>query len=245
MHHARMSLTRIDLAATYGLRENLQLNVTLPYNVKALQIRYTTLDGEPFTPPYGDIHHRTETLTGISDAAIGVDWRVRPGWLAGAGFSLPIGRTEPNPIVLGREGEMHQHIQFGSGTLQPRFSLQYVRPGEVAFVGRAEARLSVYENSEGFRAPATFLWSAGPSMRIHGIGVDGRFEGQHQTLGRWDGDVDEGSGFTNGGFRVGVSFPVGELQIAPSVYRELFSHGQHEETFQQGTTWSVGVSRRF
>ncbi|HYI08048.1 MAG TPA: hypothetical protein VEK57_03160 [Thermoanaerobaculia bacterium] len=240
-----MSLTRTDLAVTYGLRENLQLNVTLPYDVKALQIRYTTLDGEPFTPPYGDIHHRTETLTGISDAAVGVDWRVRPGWLAGAGVSLPIGHTEPNPIVLGREGEMHQHIQFGSGTLQPRLSLQYVRPGQVAFVGRAEARLSLYENGEGFRAPATFLWSAGPSMRIRGIGVDGRFEGQHQTLGRWDGEIDEGSGFTNGGFRVGVSFSAGELQIAPSVYRELFSHGQHEETFQQGTTWSLTLSRRF
>jgi hypothetical protein len=245
MHHARMNLTRTDLAATYGLRENLQLNVTLPYDVKAMRIRYTTLDDQPFTPPYGDIHHRTETLTGISDAALGVDWRVRPGWLAGAGFSLPVGRTEPNPVVLGREGKTHEHIQFGSGTVQPRLSLQYIRPGHVALFGRAEARLSVYENDEGFRAPTTLLWSAGPTIRVRGIGVDGRFEGQHQTLGRWNGEVDEGSGFTNGGLRLGVSFPAGGLQLAPSVYRELFSHGQHEETFRQGTTWSLSLSRTF
>lgn len=245
MHHARMSLTRTDLSATYGLRENLQLHVTLPYDVKAMRIQYTTLDDQPYTPPYGDIHHRTETLRGISDAAIGLEWRVRPGWLAGAGVSLPIGHTEENPILLGQQGQTHQHIQFGSGTVQPRLSLQYLRPGYVALLGRAEVRLSLYENGEGFRAPAVFLWSAGPTMRIRGLDVLARFEGQHQTIGRWNGEIDEGSGFTNGGVRMGVSVPVGELQVAPSVYREVFSHGQHGETFQQGTTWSVGVSRKF
>jgi hypothetical protein len=245
MHVARLRLTHYDLAAVYGLRENLQLNITLPYDVKAMRIRYTTLDGQPFTPPYGDIHHRSETLTGISDGSLGLDWRIRPQWVAGFGLSLPIGATEPDPIVLGREGKTHEHIQFGSGTYQPRLSLQYTRPGAVALFARTEARFSLYENDEGFRAPTSLIWSLGPTMRVRGIGLEALFEGQHQTVARWRGEVDEGTGFTNGGARLGVSFPAGTLQIAPSVYRELFSHGLHGESFAQGTTWSLALSRTF
>jgi hypothetical protein len=244
-HQARLGLTHTELVAAYGLAEDVQMHLIVPYDVKAMNIRYTTLDGEPFVPPYGDIHHRTETLRGISDAALIVDWRVRPQWVAGLGVSLPVGRTEENPVVLGREGKQHQHIQFGSGTVQPRLSLQYARPGRVALFGRGEARLSLYENGEGFRAPTALLWSLGPSTTVRGIGIDARFEGQHQTLGRWNGEIDEGSGFTNGGIRLGLSFPVGELQIAPSLYREAFSRGMHDETFRQGTTWSLAVSRTF
>lgn len=245
MHRARLRLTHYDLAAAYGLRENLQLTLSLPYDVKAMRIRYTTLDGAPFTPPYGDIHHRTETLSGISDASLGLDWRIRPRWVAGLGVTLPIGRTEPDPIALGRQGKRHEHIQFGSGTYQPRVSLQYTRPGRVALFGRTEARLSLYENDEGFRAPAILAWSLGPTMRVRAAGVDVRFEGQHQTVARWSGEIDEGTGFTNGGARLGVSFPAGPLHLAPSVYRELFSRGLHGETFEQGTTWSLAVSRTF
>ena len=245
MHRARLRLTHYDLAAAYGLRETLQLNLTLPYDVKAMQIRYTTLDGGPFIPPYGDIHHRTETLTGISDAALGLEWRVRPQWVAGFGVSLPIGRTEPDPIVLGREGKTHEHIQFGSGTVQPRLSLEYTRPGRVTWFGRTEARVSLYENDEGFRAPSALTWSLGPTTRVRRAGVDLRFEGQHQSVARWSGEMDEGTGFTNGGARVGLSIPIGPLQVAPSVYQELFSRGLHGETFEQGTTWSLALSRTF
>jgi hypothetical protein len=241
MHRARLELTHAELGVRYGLRENLQLHLSLPYDRKDMQIRYTTLSGDPYVPPYGDIHHRTETLTGFSDAAIGVDWGIGTDWVAGAGLSLPIGRTEPNPVVLGREGKTHQHIQFGSGTVQPRLALQYLRPGRVTWFARGDARLSVSENSEGFRAPTSLLWSIGPTIRM----FDLRFEGQHQTIARWDGEVDEGTGFTNGGLRAGVAFPIGSVRLAPSVYRELFSHGHHDESFQQGTTWTLSVSRTF
>ena len=38
--------------------------------------------GAPFTPPYGDIHHRTETLRGVSDPSIGIEWSPLPCWIA-------------------------------------------------------------------------------------------------------------------------------------------------------------------
>ena len=241
MHHARMTLTHAELSAQYGLRENVQLTLRLPYDVKDLRIRYATLAGAAYIPPYGDIHHRTETLSGVSDPSLGIDWAAG-NWMAGAGITLPLGRTEPDPIALGRDGITHQHIQFGSGTVQPRLTMQYMRP---RFSGRLEATFSLYENSEGFRAPSNLIWSGGPTFIVRGVGILPRLEGHHQTLGRWSGELDEGSGFTNGGIRLRLSFPAGPYFVSPSIYRELFSQGRHEESFQQGTSWSLGISRTF
>jgi hypothetical protein len=73
--------------------------------------------------------------------------------------------------------------------------------------------------------------------------------GQYQTIGRWHGQADEGTGFSNGGLRVQFSMPAGAgATITPSVYRELYSHGLNtveRETFSQGTTVGVTISRIF
>ena len=241
-HHVRLGLTHSELDAQYGLGENVQLSLQLPYDVKAMRVRYTTLDGAPFTPPYGDIHHRTETLRGISDPSVLVDYAPHDRWLLGVGTTIPIGHIEPDPIELGREGKRHEHIQFGSGTFEPRFAAQYA---DSHFVARAEARLSLYENREGFRAPSTYSWSIGPSFRAGIFSIAPRVTGQYQTIGRWSGEIDEGSGFQNGGARLQVAFPAGSLTLAPSVYRELWSHGFSGESFRQGTTWSLAVSKTF
>jgi hypothetical protein len=249
VHRAAVELTHAETTIAYGLREQVQVSLRLPYDVKAMQIGYETLDGAPFTPPYGDIHHRTQTLRGISDPTVHVDWMPRRGWTFGAGLSLPIGDTVENPIVLGREGKEHQHIQFGSGTFRPTLSAQWSSPprGRTTLFARGDARLSLYENDEGFRAANNFLWSFGPSIRIAGMTVDPRVQGQHQTLGRWNGEPDEGDGFTNAGVRLQLSLPPYRgISIAPGVYRELYSKGlHHDEKFRQGTTWSVSMARSF
>jgi hypothetical protein len=248
LHRASVELTHVETTATYGLRENLQLSLRLPYDVKDMTIRYETLDGAPFVPPYGDIHHRSETLRGISDPAVVFDWMPRAGFMLGAGTSLPFGETVPDPIELGREGQRHEHIQFGSGTFQPLLSAQAWRTrNRVTWLARAEAKLSLYENGEGFRAPNNLVASAGPSIRIRGFSVDPRLQGQYQSLGRWSGEADEGDGFLNGGVRLQITLPaVRGITIAPGVYRELYSRGlHHDEKFRQGTTWSVSMTRRF
>ena len=58
-HHVRLALFHSELSAAYGLRQGLGLSLRLPYDVKDQHVRYTALDGKPFVPPYGDIHHRT------------------------------------------------------------------------------------------------------------------------------------------------------------------------------------------
>jgi hypothetical protein len=214
-----------------------------------MNVRYETLEGAPFVPPYGDIHHRTETLRGLSDPTIAIDWlpHTSSHWTFGAGLSLPLGDTVPDPIALGREGKTHEHIQFGSGTFRPMLAAQWTRPAFITLTARAEARLSLYENNEGFCAPNNFVWSIGPSIRLGRTSLDPRLQGQHQTLGKWNGEPDEGDGFTNAGVRLQLTLPTFRgISIAPGVYHELYSKGLHEdERFRQGTTLSVSLSRAF
>ena len=241
-HHVRLGLTHTELTANYGLRPNMQLSIRLPYDVKVMRVRYTLDDGTPYTPPYGEIHHRNETLRGISDPALRLDFAPRPGFILGIGTTLPFGHIVPDPIALGLEGKPHEHIQFGSGTFQPLLSAQWSNP---RFVASAETKLSLYENRNGFRAPTTFAWSAGPSFRIRRFSIDPRLNGQFQTLGRWSGAIDEGSGFRDAGARLQVSTPVGPMIVAPSVYHQLWSHGLARQRFKQGTTWGLSLTRTF
>jgi hypothetical protein len=241
-HHARVGLTHFDLVAQYGLREHVQLSLRLPYDIKAMSIRYTTLAGAPFTPPYGDIHHRTETLSGIGDPTLSVEVSRGP-MIFGGGLSLPLGRIEPDPIDLGARGLQHQHMQFGTGVVQPVVSAQW---SDFRWSAFAEARLSLYENREGLRSPHVFLWSAGPSFDAGPVTIDPRLSGQYQTIGRWNGVVDENSGFHSGGLRVQVSVPWRDVVVAPAVRRELWSKSlHHEESFTREWTWSVTVVRTF
>jgi len=245
MHHVKLALTHSELSIEHGIRTNMQLSLRLPYDIKDMHVRYTTLDGAPFLPPYGDIHHRTETLRGVSDATLLLSWSPQSQWIFGLGTTLPIGHTVPDPVRLGRLGLKHEHIQFGSGTFEPTVAAQWMRPGKVMLFARAEGRTSLYENGEGFRAPTTIVWALGPSFRVGRFSIDPRLNAQYQTLARWRGAIDEGSGFQNGGARLQISLPYRSFVIAPGVYRELWSHGFQGQTFSQGTTWSLTVSRQF
>jgi hypothetical protein len=245
MHHVRLALTHSEMTIDRGLSKRMQLSLHLPYDIKEMRVRYTTLDGTPFVPPYGDIHHRNETLRGISDGSLMLDWSPQSQWLFGIGATLPLGHTVPDPVVLGREGLKHEHIQFGSGTFQPILAAQWNKGGAIPLFARVEGRLSFYENDKGYRAPTTLTWTTGPSLRLGSLWLTPSLSGQYQTLSRWSGAIDEGSGFQNGGIQLQLSAPFGALVVAPGVYRELWSHGFQEQTFRQGTTWSLNVSRQF
>ena len=249
-HRVQLDLTHYELKADYGLPNRMQLSVRLPYDVKDMAVRYTTLQGTPFTPPYGDIHHRSERLTGISDPSVMLERAAGSSWIVGAGLTLPFGRIERDPVEAGRRGESHQHIQFGSGTFQPRLSVQWLHvpfgESSVSWFARAETKLALYENREGFLPPTTILAAAGPSFRAGRVTIDPRVNAQYQSLAKWNGEVDEGTGFQNGGLTLQLSMPAGPVVLAPSVYRELWSRGHHEgESFSQSWTWSLAVMRSF
>ena len=92
----------------------------------------------------------------------------------------------------------------------------------------------------------TVRYAAGPAVAFGTTGVSLQFAGQYQSIGRWDGEQDEGTGFHNGGLFLRASFlPWKGFRVYPGVYRELYSRSLSDETFHQGMTYSLTVSRFF
>lgn len=241
-HHVTVGLTHYELGAEYGIRGGMELHLRMPYDVKAERVRYTTLTGAPFVPPYGDIHHRTETLRGIGDPSLMLERTAGASWIFGAGFSFPAGKTFPDPIEAGRLGIKHEHIELGAGTVQPRLAAQWTN---LRWFARAEATVTAYQSGRGYRAPSTLLFSGGPSLHWSRVSIDPRLEGQFQTRARWHGVADEDSGYRTAGIRLQLSIPAGSAAIAPSVYRQLASRASSGESFHQGTTWALAIVRNF
>lgn len=241
-HHVRLTLLHSEVNAAYGLRPSLAMALRVPYDIKQQRVRYTTLEGAPYTPPYGDIHHRSETLRGVSDGDLLLLFAPSSQWHAGVGTTLPLGKTVEDPIALGREGKKHEHIQFGSGVLSPEFEVAYSRAALSALV---QATIPVATNDRGFRAPRNLRWTVGPTFNARGIPLTLDLAGQYQSVGRWHGEPDEATGFSATGLRLQAALPVRGMTVTPSIYRELSSHGLNDETFSQGTTLGLTITRRF
>ena len=168
LHDQLFSLLDTRLVGEYGLTDRLGVALELPFKVNRTRIEYQHLDGTPFMPDYPNIHHRNETLVGLGDA-----------WLLGrialafaefafigkAGLSLPLGSTEENPFELGERGLEHQHVQFGTGTVDPVVIAEVTRRLGTRFAvgAHAQAKLVLYENEHGYRAGDRY-----------GVGLQGR-----------------------------------------------------------------------
>ena len=193
-HHQRIDWLRADPTLTTGLGGGWQASLGLPIDLRVLGIEYTTPDGEPYEPPYGDNHHRDEVLWGLTDGRAML-WRYaapssRLVVGGGIGTTLPFGRTEEDPFALAAEGEEHQHFQLGSGTFDPMATGQAILAGPRwgAWLS-ADARVSLYENRKGYRPPRSVAVSAGPSFRIvPDLQVLATADGLYETPETWDGE---------------------------------------------------------
>jgi hypothetical protein len=146
----------VRLDAELGIRRWLSVQAALPLRTLTEQVSYTDLRGAAILAPDAGLHHRNETLVGPGDPWLLLHAGGARGALTGsvrAGASLPLGRTVPNPFVLGEEGIAHEHIQFGSGTVDPivaadgRWFL-----GGWSLGAWALAKLPLYANGYGYRA---------------------------------------------------------------------------------------------
>jgi hypothetical protein len=196
LHHQKIYPAELRAVGEVGLTRRLGLEVQVPFRLIATTIQYATPGGQPYAPLDAGVHHRNETLTGISDPWLLGRWGA---WLGEfqlslrVGVSIPLGKTEPNPFVLGDMGLTHEHIQFGTGTFDPVGAFQVaraIRKTQLAVYGQGQA--SLYENKHGFRAPSRFFGGVQASHLLFagitgGAGVDLLFEGAE----RWDGQIQQ------------------------------------------------------
>jgi hypothetical protein len=149
---------QLQLAAKVGLTDWMDVRLRFPLRVVSVVAGFENNQGE-MLPGYDSIHHRTETLVGISDPSLHVGFRPlsfssKQPWMLefSVGLSFPLGRTEPDPYEAGRLGKEHQHVLFGSGTFDPVGSVTF------GYVGRffqvfadMMVRGGLYENAHRFQ----------------------------------------------------------------------------------------------
>ena len=251
MHHQGIRWFRTSLGVSLGLGKGWQIQTILPFDVKSLTIDYS-LDGEPYSPPYGGIHHRNETLIGIADPKVWLQRYVGlpNNWVVGfnLGSSVPLGKTEENPFALAAEGKEHQHFQRGTGTFVPaaRADLFWfgVRWRAMGFI-RGETPL--YESPKGYQ----------PGRNV-GYGVTGAFrwtpdtqlmllsEVSHTEADTWDGDASStpGRDLVMGGvgavqvIRTGL---VLQAQIRTTVWQQTRALMPEDQLIQR-FLFTVGIS---
>ena len=201
-HHQGVTMLRYQTTVSFGLGNGWQVMGMIPVDAKLLSIEYTTMDGQPYDPPYGDIHHRNETLFGLGDGRLEAQYftQAASAWVVGGGlgFTLPMGRTEENPYLLAERSEKHQHMQMGSGTVDPVFALFSVWTGpKWGGILKSNGLLPVVQNRYGYKPSPVLTVSGGPSYVLTPKWTTtAEISLSREWQAHWDGEPDRMSGRT-------------------------------------------------
>ncbi len=211
-----VDLTVQELAARFslGLTDRWALDVALPLRDVEIEADFMDAQGQPL-PDFVSIHHRDETISGVGDTSVSGRYRWKPLNLAGwffdlsAGLSLPTGNTEEDPFERGSRGLSHQHLFFGSGTVDPVLGVAGVRQSKVVpTVGWLRVKAALDENSEGYQAGEQV--SAGiavnPALGFEKVSFTGQLELFHEGPSQWNGRDARNSGRTDLLANLGVSW---------------------------------------
>lgn len=202
LHDQALWWARSQLLGAVGLGKGWQVGAALGLDLKVTSIDYTTLDGAPFDPPYGNIHHRNETLFGLADGRVHArrDLRLGPTGLGiTVGTTLPLGRTEEDPFALTEQGERHQHFQRGTGVFAPVATVDFsAGRGPVTLAAWVDGRFAPYANGKGY-LPGPFVGvGVGPVWAaFEGLRLVPALEGAVTGVDRWSGEVGPGSGMAS------------------------------------------------
>ncbi len=256
LHDQRIIPAEMCAVGELGLTASLGVEVQIPLRLVHTSIEYTTPDGRPYEPLDPGIHHRDETLFGIGDSWLLGRWAGQIGGLlvsVRAGASIPLGSTEPNPFALGDAGKRHQHIQFGSGTVDPVLSADLSKPvGRWLYLGYAQGQIAVYENRQGFQAGMKALGGVQAGRRIWqamtgALGLETLYEGPE----RWDGKIlqDGSLGRTEALLTLSLvqAFRAGSLGLSARVpvYRHIVAGDEPPGTLSSPLMLGLSGSRTF
>ena len=159
-HDLDFALVNYEVALGYSLAPWVTMETRIPLRTAYAGVRFLN-EADEVLEGFESIHHRDETLAGLGDVTFGARFNVLNGLnmddlvlLVSTGVSVPSGSTRPNPFALAREGQRHQHIFFGTGTIDPYLSaaLTY-RMDWGRLSGFVHGRVSLYENRYGYRGP--------------------------------------------------------------------------------------------
>ncbi len=197
-----MNMSRFNGLFAYGLGKGFQVKAELPFDYKVLAIEYKDADGKAYDPPYAGIHHRNETLSGLGDGRDQLEYfrHAKSAWIVGGGLgaTVPIGKTEEDPYERSEQSLEHQHIQMGSGTINPVASLSGIYRGhQWGMMSRVQAKLAIMQNDKTYKPASGITLSIGPTYRASSKWMlTASAHLLHETQAYWDDRADPMSGRT-------------------------------------------------
>lgn len=239
-HDQQIWVAELRALFEYALTRNVSAELQLPVKLTSTTIGFRREDGTPFVPDYPNIHHRNETLFGLGDPAVSLKtaWTFGRVTLRGQGGStVPVGRTEVDPFALGRAGQSHQHIQFGTGTFDPFVLLEAeVKIGDYRVIGSGRAQVTLGPNPLGYQAGNRYsgsLLGEGP-VRLGKLRASVGVDVVNEQPERWKGVVEQDGnlGRTDALVGVGLAYPFEGLTVAAQiripVWQQIIVSGSHE-----------------
>jgi len=231
LHDQTFTILEFTPALSYGWTDTISTELRMPVRVTGVDITFRRLNGTAFEPDYVNIHHRDESLTGLADPQLMLHAsKLFSGiWVQGTlGAGIPIGSTEQDPFEAARDGEEHQHIQFGSGVFAPILGATAgLKLAAWRFWLQSTAHLFVYENSKGYQPGNRFTGALGaetPEL-INDLQLMLSAEFLHEEPERWQGLIEEeGSrGRTDLLVGVTVAYDLGSVNLGIGVKRPLYT----------------------
>jgi len=206
VHDLSIKMADLNISTSIGLSFRSGIELRIPVRLFDVYPNFIGEDGNDLLN-YESIHHRDETLFGFGDVAVVGRYRLLEPTLTRRisvdlrlGASLPTGRTEDDPFKLGNAGISHQHVMFGSGTIDPIFGVESVlRFGGASVASWTQLSISPIENSYGYQAPTKVMsgTSLSSSFGLEKWSFSSGFEVYHETPAMWSGEPAYNSGRTD------------------------------------------------
>ncbi len=221
-HHVTLNIFRVNVGLKYNLNTRWTLEANIPYELKEQSA--TVEEIEPVTSAdlqaierNRDIHHRNETYTGLTDMDMLLGHKFQGIFksddllLTRLGTTVPLGKTEEDPWMLGDNGLEHLHIQFGTGTFNPIAEVHYGIPlyGGLSVSASLRGKLPFYENSKTYRGSRGLTYTAGLNYHLfERVSVQASYQGFYQSYAYWAGEQDINTGLRFSMASLGASVAV-------------------------------------
>jgi hypothetical protein len=262
-HEVEVDTYRTVVDLEYLSASGVAFRFKLPYEVRVrsasvVLVDPATADEQAAMQRGLDLHHPDGTLSGVRDLEL-TSARAWRSVLAqddrlefAGGLTLPTGETESNPYAEDAAGNLlpHEHMQFGSGTVDPLLQLTWSRFLTPDWSGNAyaAARVPLYENHHGFRAPRELTLSGGLGRALgDGWHLRGSLTALYSSQAEWYGVPDINTGWVATYAGVGAEWHGAAVSCSLLAQLPLAQNtiGEGDETFELGPVISLTVGGGF
>ncbi len=266
-HEVEMNVVRFDVGLRYQLNSRFRLEVVVPYEIKDQDAHVSGI--EDIVDPemqrkvllYQHIHHRDATYQGFSDLDLLLAYsqqglfQEHDMFTAKFGTTIPVGKTEKDPWILGDMGMEHLHIQFGTGTFNPIAGLQYSFPiyGGLRANASIRSKVPFYENSKTFKGSWEVTYTGGLNYQVTDwLSLQSSYLGLYQSYAHWDSGIDINTGLRFSMASLGTSVatpynvPLSITFMFPIQQETLWDNSQQgSDAFKLGSLVSVTANYSF